>query len=253
MDPFSLKDKVIIIMGGAGDLGSAIARMLAQREANVILVDINSIKLKQLTNEIINSGGKASWIEADVTNRQEIDLMVKQVLEKYSKIDVLVNAHGVNVRIPTEDMPLDEWQRIIDINLKGTFITCQAVGKIMLKQKYGKIINISSTAAEVGYPWGYSAYSPSKGGINSLTKTLAVEWGKYGVTVNAIAPFFIKTELTEKFLENKEVFDSIINSIPLKKLGTPEDVAYLVVFLSSSASDWINGEIIHLDGGRHAV
>src|SRR3989442_15007767 len=177
---FTLKDKVSLVTGGSGGLGSAIASALARCGSTVVISARNIEKLKKIKDQIEASGRKVSFHRMDVLNPKEVEKEMESLYQEYGRIDVLVNAHGINQRIPTPDYPLKTWEEIVDTNLKGTFITCKTVAKYMIRQKLGKIINISSTAAASGYAWGYSAYSPSKAGVASFPRTLSVEWGKYG-------------------------------------------------------------------------
>jgi gluconate 5-dehydrogenase len=252
-DFFSLNGLVALVVGASGGLGSAIAREFARRGAFVVLAGRRGDELRRLAKTISIFNTNVDTVIVDVTDQSSVRSAINGVLSKHGRIDVLVNAHGINFRAPAEEMPLSEWQKVLDVNLKGTFLMCQEVGKIMIKQGHGKIINISSTAAGRGFKWGYSAYSPSKAGVEALTRVLAAEWGKHGINVNAIAPYFVRTKINSEFLDNKNVFTDIVGSIPLGRLGTPDDVAAAAVFLASRASDWINGEVLHVDGGRNAI
>ncbi len=247
-----LHGKVAIVTGASGTLGNAISLDLAGAGANLVLASRSEKLLDTVKQNVEKLGVKALVTVTDVTKMMDVEGMTAETIGKFGRIDILVNCHGVNKRIPTESYPLEEWQNIVDVNLRGTFMTCQTVGRYMIKQKGGKIINISSTAAESGYEWGYSAYAPSKAGVNALTKTLAVEWGKFGINVNAVSPYWIRTKLTRKFLERPEIMKTILSSIPLGRLGSPSDVVGVVNFLASPASDWITGQIIYVDGGYSA-
>ena len=249
---FSLAGKVSVVMGASGALGSAIAKGLSTLGSKLVLVGRDESKLEVVQKMIAQLGGLASLKIADLTRPGEVEPLVSFTQEEFGRIDVLVNAHGINLRVPSEEISLSDWQEVLDVNLKGTMISCQSFGKAMIKQKRGAIINLSSTAGGIGYKWGYAAYSPSKAGVEGLTRTLAVEWGRYGVRVNAVAPYFIMTKFTKEFLEQPQVHEEIMRSIPLGRLGSPDDVAAVTAFLASSASDWITGQIIHLDGGRTA-
>ena len=156
----------------------------------------------------------------------------------------------MQIRKPIESMTIEEWEKVTDTNLKSVFLCCKAVGKEMIKQKSGKIVNISSLAAKLGYDKGYAAYGPSKAAVDGLTRVLAAEWGKHNVNVNAIAPYFIRTPLTANVLNDKAFYDWVLAGVPMNRLGMPVDVVGAVVFLSSTASDWVNGQVIYIDGGR---
>ncbi len=249
---FSLKGRVCVITGASGGLGSRISSGFASLGSTVVLVGRNKKKLALLREEIEAAGWKASVQVADILNADGVERMARSVYHEHGTIDVLVTAHGVNLRIPSSDYPLDKWQEVIDVNLRGTFVACKAVGRYMIQQRSGKIVNISSTAGSSGYEWGYSAYAPSKGGVDSLTRTLAVEWGKYGICVNSVAPYFIRTELTKKFLSDPDRYRKILDSVPLGRVGRPLDVVGAVVFLASPAADWISGQVLYVDGGYMA-
>jgi len=255
MDPaklFSLEGRVSVITGASGGLGGKISSAFAGLGSTVVLVGRNVEKLTALKGEIEAAGGKVSIQQADVLDADGMDRMAEAVHRKLGKIDILVTAHGVNLRVPSIDYPLDKWQEVVDVNLRGTFVACRAAGRHMIRQRSGKIVNISSTAGDSGYEWGYSAYAPSKGGVDSLTRTLAVEWGKYGICVNSVAPYFVRTELTSEFLSDPKRYRKIVGSIPLGRLGLPSDVVGAVVFLASPAADWISGQVVHVDGGYMA-
>jgi len=247
---FSLENKVAVITGGSGSLGKIIAKSFVVFGAKVILIGRNKEKLESAIKEI--GIENVSYEIADVTQEKSLKKVASLIFEKYNHIDILVNAHGINIRIPTEDYPVEKWEEVVKTNLEGTFISCKVFGRYMIHQRYGKIINISSTAGTSGYEFGYAAYSPSKAGIDALTKVLAVEWAKYNIQVNAIAPYFIMTPLTENFLKNEEIRNKIINQIPLKRLGRPVDIVGVAILLASKASDWITGQIIYVDGGYTA-
>ena len=176
--------------------------------------------------------------------------MVNRVLEEFSRIDILVNAAGITYRRPSSnDFPIDEWQQIIDVNTRGTWLCCQAVGREMVKQRSGRIINISSVAGSYGSKGGGAAYGPSKAAVNTLTRTLACEWAKYNVLVNALAPTIIETDFTSTVLANPKATRGLKTSIPLGRWGAPEDIVGPTLFLASRASDYVTGQILYVDGG----
>ena len=166
---------------------------------------------------------------------------------------MLVNVAGTNNRFTAEDMPFEEFERVIKHNIIGTFLTCQAAGRVMIKQGYGKIVNMSSVRGRVAPDMGGSAYATSKGGVDQLTRTLAAEWAKYGITCNAIAPALIMTDMTRDFLSKPEVYSKVTAQIPMKRLGIPEEVVGPVVLLAAKESDFMTGQIIYIDGGLSAV
>ena len=223
---------------------------LATFGADLVLAGRNKEKLKASAEAVVKLGRRSLVIEADLLNSSGVDSLVAKTLGEFSHVDILVNAHGINIRKPTDSMTIEEWEMVTDTNLKSVFLCCQAVGKEMIKQKSGKIVNISSLAAKLGYDKGYAAYGPSKAAVEGLTRVLAAEWGKHNLNVNAIAPYFIRTPLTANVLSDKSFYDWVLAGVPMNRLGMPVDVVGAVVFLSSRASDWVNGQVIYIDGGR---
>jgi gluconate 5-dehydrogenase len=249
MDIFSLKGKVALVVGGAGEIGHAQALGLADAGADVVVASRKMEHLEPVAKEIQAKGRKSLAVAVDVTQEQSVSAMVDSVLKKFPTIDILVNAAGIAVRKPSEAMLIEDWQRVMDINLRGTLLTCQAAGRVMIKQKSGKIINLSSVRGRFGFPGGYSAYCPSKGGVDALTRTLAVEWAPHNVLVNAIAPTFVDTPLTRTALANAEFAKLVLSRIPLGRLATTADIVGATILLASKASDFITGQIIYIDGG----
>ena len=248
-DLFDLTGKVALVTGGCGMIGSAISLALAQAGADIAVADIKLDKYEQQAAKIRATGRKTIGIAVDVTQEKSVADMVATVLKTFPRLDLLLNIHGIAIRKPSDVMPIEDWQRVMDINLRGTMLTCQAAARVMIKQKSGKIINMSSVRGRFGFPGGYAAYSPSKGGVDSLTRTLAVEWAPHNVTVNAMAPTFVNSELTQTALANPEFKQLVMSRIPLGRLATTDDIVGLAVFLASKASDFITGQIIYLDGG----
>lgn len=247
---FSLAGKTSVVTGASGALGSEICIRFAQAGSDLVLLGRQRDKLEAVKRAVEAEGRRADVAVADVLSEEAVSRVADSLGKR---VDVLVNAHGTNKRIPTVDMPLSEWERVVDTNLKGTFITCRAFGRLMIGQPGGgKIVNVSSSTGTSGYRWGYSAYSPSKGGVDALTRTLAVEWGRFHVNVNAVAPYFVYTEFTKKFLGDPEVHREIVGDVPLGRLGQPSDVVGAVLFLAAPASDWVTGQVILLDGGFSA-
>jgi NAD(P)-dependent dehydrogenase (short-subunit alcohol dehydrogenase family) len=246
---FNLSGKVAIVAGGGGGIGHAIAVGLAKHGADVVVTSRTLSKLEPVSKEIQSLGRKSEAIAADVTDEKSIARMVERVMSRFSRIDILVNAAGISLRSTAEEFPIADWKKVMDFNVVGTFICCQAVGRVMIKQKGGKIINLSSIRGRFGAPMGGSAYSPSKGAVDSLTRTLAVEWAKYNILVNAIAPAVVHTELTQAIIDNKELAKSVLSRIPLGRFALPEDMVGPTVFLASEASNFMTGQIVYVDGG----
>jgi len=249
MSIFDLTGKIAIVIGGSGGIGHTLAVALAKAGADVVVSSRRLDKLEPVAEEIRALGRKSLAISADVTQEQSVDDMVELVLKEFPRIDILVNTAGLIIRKPAESIPIDEWQKVMDVNARGTFICCQAVAQTMIKQRAGKIINMSSVRGAYGDRLGAVAYSPSKGAINTLTKTLACEWAKYNILVNAIAPTIVETDLTRGALADPAFAQRIKARIPLGRWATPEDIVGPTLFLASNASDFITGQIIYVDGG----
>lgn len=248
---FSLEGRSAIVVGASGALGSAIALGLACHGADVALVGRNKERLSATGNSIKKEcDGKSLEILADATDPKQVESVVARVADDFGRIDILVNAQGINIRKPTEIITIEEWDQVVSSNLRSVFLFCQAAGRVMIKQGSGKIVNISSLAGTIGYDKGYSAYSPSKAGVDALTRTLASEWGRYNITVNAIAPYFIRSNLTEKVLSDKAFYDWAMTGLPIKTIGSPIDVVGATLLFCSRASNWISGQVICVDGGR---
>jgi gluconate 5-dehydrogenase len=226
---------------------------LATCGADVVVTSRDVAHLEPVVKEIQGLGRRALAIAADVTSAESMRAMVDRVMDEFGKIDILVNVAGTNARFSAEEMVPEEFERVIRFNILGTFLACQAVGRVMIEQKRGKIINMSSVRGRVAPDMGGSAYSSSKGGVDSLTRTLAAEWAKYGIHVNALAPALIMTDMTRDFLSKPEVYAKVTRDIPLKRLGEPQEVVGPAVLLASDESDFMTGQIIYIDGGLSAV
>tara|TARA_B100000959_G_C14942039_1_gene608257 strand:+ start:954 stop:1706 length:753 start_codon:yes stop_codon:yes gene_type:complete len=242
-----LKNKVAIITGSYGDIGNAIAENLIASGTKVALLGRNNKKLQSQKKQLekINST-EIDSIECDVKDSSNFKAAIDRVFSNWDRIDVLINNAGVtndNIVIRMKD---DEWENVINTNLKGTFLGCKLVSKYMIKQKYGRIINISSIIGQIGNK-GQSNYAASKAGIDAVTKSLSKELGSRGITINSIAPGYIETGMTSS-LPN-EIKENMLKSIPLNRFGDPSDVASLVNFLISKNASYITGQIINLDGG----
>jgi len=240
--------KVAIVTGGSGGIGKSISVILAKLGAQVVIVNRNKISGLETERNINLKGHKAVHITTDISKIADIDKMVKKVVKDFGKIDILINSAGTNIRKLIENFKEEDWNKILDVNLKGVFFCCQKVGEIMIRQKYGKIINIGSVAGEQVLPLR-GIYNASKAGVHLISKSMAIEWAKYNINVNVVAPGIIKTPLTEKLLEDNNWRNIYLNNTPLRRVGNPEDVANIVAFLVSDAASYITGQTIFIDGG----
>ncbi len=243
-----LENKTAIVTGASSGIGRGIAKEFAGEGANVVVSDVNREGGEKVVKEIEDSGGKAIFVETDVSDTEDVDELVETTLNEYSKIDILVNNAGVYIQKPVTEMEIDEWDKVIDVNLKGVFLMIRRVAEEMVKNEEGKIINLSSIAGEVGYP-NSSAYSATKGGIIAMTRALALELGPKGINVNAVAPGVIKTAMTEDLLEDETVKEQMLANTPIGILGEPEDIASAVTYLASQDADFVTGETLFVDGG----
>lgn len=247
-NPFDLSGKVAIVTGASRGLGQYFGRALARAGADLVITSRTREKLETFTAEIEAMGRKAVPLELDVRDQASIEGMVEAAHEAYGKIDILVNNAGCNVRKPALDITWDDWNLVLDTNLRGTFFVAQAVARKMIPRKYGRIINIGSVTAVFGYA-GLAPYGASRGGVRQLTMSLADDWGVYGITVNCLAPGWFKTAQNAVMYEDKEWVEYLCDRIPLKRPGRPTDLDGAIVFLASDASEYITGQTLLVDGG----
>jgi len=242
------EDQVVLVTGAGRGIGKAIALAFAWEKAHVIINDVcPQDELEKVVAEISASGGQGMAIRADVSQSDQVEEMIAQIERAFHRLDILVNNAGIIRRGTIETVTEEEWDQVIRVNLKGTFNCCKAVVNIMKRQKRGKIINISSVAGKLGDITSAPGYGPSKAAIDAFTKTLARQLAQYGINVNAVAPHAIETEMSSQWSEEKR--QSIIEAIPLKRLGKPEEVAEAVLFLASDKVSFITGEILDINGG----
>ena len=249
VDLFDLTGKVAVVVGGAGGLGKAQALGLAGAGADVVVASRNLEHLKKVVEEIKAKGRKSLAVGVNVVDEKQVNAMVETIMKTFPRIDILVNAAGLAIRKPADSFPIEEWQQVMDINTRGTFLCCQAVGRIMIKQRQGKIINVSSVRGRYGLPAGYAAYCPSKGAVDTLTRTLACEWAKHNVLVNAIAPTVVETELTKPLLADVEYAKTLKARIPMGRWALTDDIVGPTIFFASDASNFVTGQILYIDGG----
>jgi len=245
---FDLSEKVAIVTGAGRGMGYHIALALARYGADLVVCSRTISELEKVGGEIERLGRRVLIQQMDIQRISEIHGMVKKSVEVFDHIDILINNAGINIPQWATDVTEEAWDKIIDTNLKGLFFCAQAVGKVMIQQKKGKIINLSSQAGSVGL-LQRAAYCSSKGGVNLLTKVLAIEWAQYNINVNAIAPTFIETPFTRPMFEKEGFREYVLGNIPLGRVGKPEDVVGAVIYLASDASDLVTGHILLMDGG----
>ena len=249
MNMFDLNGKIAVVTGGAGGIGAALALGIAEAGADVVVTSRNLTHLEEVAEQIRSKGRKSLALSTDVTDAKSVEDMTENVLKTFGRIDILVNGAGVAIRKPADSFPIDEWQTVMDVNVRGTFLCCQAVGREMIKQESGKIVNISSVRGRYGLPVGYAAYCPSKGAVDTLTRTLACEWAKHNILVNAIAPTVVETELTKELLADVEYAKTMKARIPMGRWAFTEDLVGPCIFFSSDASNFVTGQILYIDGG----
>lgn len=246
---FALNGKKALLTGASGDLGSAMARALYEAGADIAILDASPN-----TSEVgkkFSGFGTAVGYCVDLTARDQTEKVFEKAVETLGGLDILVNCAGINLRSPAEEFPENKWDRIIDVNLKATFLMCQLAGQHMIRQKSGKIINIASMTSFTG-GFNTAAYAASKGAVAQLTKTLSNEWAKYGICVNAIAPGYMWTQMNADYYTNgpgRDVRTGLTARIPKERWGKPEDLQGPAVFLASEASDYVSGVILPVDGG----
>jgi 3-oxoacyl-[acyl-carrier protein] reductase len=240
-------NKVALVTGSSRGIGRAIALELAKRGFSVVINNDEKPQEKiEVMNEIKKIGQRAIYIQVDVSDPDQVEEMIKKILNEFGRIDILINNAGVVMDKKLENMNIVQWNRVISVNLTGTFNCTKSVIKYMKEQGGGKIINIASVVGEIGN-FGQSNYAASKGGVIAFTKTVAKEYAKDGILVNAVAPGFINTKILQNIPER--VMQKIIDQIPLGRLGAPEEVAKLVCFLASDDANYITGQVININGG----
>ena len=248
---FDLKGKVALVTGARRGMGKTHAVALARQGAKVIITDINEQECRPVTEEIKSNGGEAICFKMDVARKAEVDAVFDAVIKKFGRLDILVNNAGIFVPKPALELTEEEWETTIHINLKGQFLCAQRAAKEMAKNKWGRIINITSIASGgvgVGFE-GAVHYTASKGGIIGMTESLAIELAPLGINVNAVAPGAIDTPMIKAAQMSEEAMAEIIRRVPLKRIGRPEEVSAMVIFLASDEASYITGATFYVDGG----
>jgi NAD(P)-dependent dehydrogenase (short-subunit alcohol dehydrogenase family) len=252
MNTFSLKDKVMVITGGTNGIGRGLVDYFIEQEAVVAAIGSSEQSAERLRKELIENNKKAHVYVLDIRDVPSIEPMFNQIIKDLGRIDILVNCAGMGHPIPAIDVTQEDWDYMMDLNLRGTFFCSQAAARYMLPRNYGRIINISSQISLVANE-GEVVYCASKGGMNQMVRVLALEWGKYGVIVSGVAPTFTYTPGTAERLDNPSFINSVLSRIPRGKLGTIDDIASAVHYLASDNADMANGTILVIDGGSTIV
>ncbi len=251
MSEFDIADKVAIITGGGTGIGRTIATEFAKAGADVVVASRKQANLDSVAEEIKALGRQSLAIATDIRIPEQVDKLVKQTVDRFGRIDILINNAGASFMCPVEEMTPNGWDTIVNINLKGTFLCCRAVGKVMIQQKKGKIINFASTAGVNGFP-RMAHYGAAKAGVINFTKSLAMEWAQHNINVNCIVPGLIETEGVKAQMQlSAEALEERKKMPLLDRLGRTEDIAYTAIFLASEASRFITGETIIVRGNQH--
>jgi|WetSurMetagenome_2_1015567.scaffolds.fasta_scaffold25031_3 NAD(P)-dependent dehydrogenase (short-subunit alcohol dehydrogenase family) len=250
---FRLDNKIAVVIGGGGGLGEACALAMAQQGATVILASRNLDKLKELASKIqLQAGSAVDAMQVDVGKQQSLQALADGIVEKYKTIDILVNAQGINVKMPATDMDEEKWDSLFTTNVKGVMLACKIFGKIMVGNKKGKIINLSSVRGARGTDGGNMAYGATKGAVDMITRMLAAEWAPHNINVNAIAPSVVMTEMAKKAIP-PERLQVLLSKTLFKRFINPEDVGAACVYLASNEANNVTGMIMYVDGGLTAV
>ncbi|APH05509.1 SDR family oxidoreductase [Bacillus weihaiensis] len=251
---FDLSGKTAIITGGGRGLGEQIAEGFAEAGANIVLCSRNEEACIAVANKLSKNGVNAIGLKCDITKKEEIQKVVEKTVDTFEQIDILVNNSGATWGAPAVDMPIEAWEKVMNVNVTGTFLMSQEVGKHMISQKKGKIINIASIAGLGGTDPRFMdtiGYNTSKGAVLTFTKDLAAKWGQFNINVNAIAPGFFPTKMSATIMEHGQ--DYFMERTPLKRFGTDQDLKGVALFLAAKASDFITGDVIIVDGGMHVL
>jgi NAD(P)-dependent dehydrogenase (short-subunit alcohol dehydrogenase family) len=253
---FRLDQQVAVVIGGTGGIGETLAAGLAEYGARVVVAGRNVVKAEQVASEIRAKfkGSQAIFLPCDICDETSVAALRDKVVAEYGTVDILVNAHGVNIKQNATEFETDDWDYLFDVNVRGTMLTCREFGKVMVARKKGKVINLSSVRGVRATAWaGNEGYSATKAAIDMMTRSLASEWAPYRINVNALAPSTIATAFSERTLQDPERLKRFLASCPLGRVGQPADVVGACVFLASPASDFVTGQILYLDGGLTAI
>jgi len=254
-DMFRLDNKVAVIIGATGGIGEPIAFGLARQGAKIALASRNLPKLEELARQIqVETKSGTAAFQVDVTDEYSVAQLARNVLSEFRTVDILVNSQGVNLKYPATEFPVTDWDNMFNINVRGIMLSCREFGKVMIERKSGKVINLSSVRGVRATFWGGNeGYAATKAAIDMITRSLASEWAQYKINVNAIAPSTVATPFSERTLQDPERLKRFLASCPLGRVGQPQDIIGACVFLASSASDFITGKILYVDGGLTAI
>lgn len=249
---FDIKNKTALITGATGGFGVIACKTMAAAGAKVMLTGRSEEKLKELADELKKAGGQVAYSAGSPDNYDDVQKVVRDTVDAFGGIDILITAAGVNKVAPIAEQSIEDWETVMKANYNGTYLYCKEAGKVMIEQgRGGKVIMVSSARGNLGMA-GYTAYSPSKAAVNLLTKSLGCEWGQYNINVNAIAPTVFRTALTQWMFDDQAFYKNFLRRIPMGRLGEPDDFVGILLLLSSSASDFMTGTIIDMDGGYSA-
>ncbi len=249
---FDLSGKIAIVTGSGSGIGLAISYGYAAMGAHVILVDVNPEALKPLPEQFAEYGYEIETAVCDISDTAAIDELFGSIIDRHGQIDILVNCAAITTGKPAEQHTAEEFKRILEVNVLGTFNCCLAASRSMIPRKKGKIINIGSVRGNVGSYVGHVAYGSSKGAVHMMTKQLATEWAKYNINVNCIVPNLTNTSMAQYLIQNKPVYEQYLSRIPMRRLAETDDYLGLAIYLASEASNFISGQLIDVDGGSHA-
>jgi NAD(P)-dependent dehydrogenase (short-subunit alcohol dehydrogenase family) len=253
---FRVDDKIAVIIGGAGGIGEALGTGLAEYGAKIVIAGRNINRAEEVAHNIMAKykNSEAVAMHVDVSDEKSVVALKEKVIAVFGTVDILVNAHGVNIKRNATEFPVNEWDNLFNVNVRGTMLSCREFGKLMIDRKKGKVINVSSVRGLRATAWGGNeGYTATKAAIDMMTRSLASEWAPYKINVNAIAPSTVATRFSETTLQNPEKLKRFLASCPLGRVAQPGDIVGACVFLASAASDYVTGQIIYVDGGLTAV